>query len=84
MYYDGNCDPERYLIERDILAPLFDQEAHPLYSIRAPRLEVELKDFGEALDRYIELVKNWKATETYVHPGIFRWDEKWVEGVQQS
>ena len=74
-------DPECLLVEKDLLAPMFDQETNPTYSVQSSRIDAELKDFSEALNRYYELVINWKAIETYVHPKIFKWDQKWVEGV---
>jgi hypothetical protein len=86
LYYDevpGHA-PENYLIEKDILAPLFDQVAKPKYLIKASRLDIELDDFETAITRYYDLVRNWKATETYVHPTIFRYEPKWVEGCQPS
>ncbi len=84
IYYDDvhGYSPDTHLIEKDILASLFDSVANPKYTIRAPRLEIELKDFGEALERYYQLVRNWRATETYIHPTIFRYDQRWVDGVQ--
>jgi len=84
LYYDDKdrCDPETYLIEKDLLAPLFDSMANPKYTVESSRISAEFNDFGEALGRYYELAINWKATETYVHPHIFKWDKKWAEGVQ--
>lgn len=82
LHYDGDgMDPESFLVERDLLAPLFDQQSNPLYRVQSYRIEAEFKDFNEALNRYYELVINWKGIETYVHPRIFKWDKKWVEGV---
>lgn len=83
LYYDDSGkDPESFLVERDLLAPLFDSMTSPMYRVQSARVEAEFKDFGDALDRYYELVINWKATETYVHPKIFKYDKKWREGVQ--
>lgn len=86
VFYDdvAGYSPETHLIEKDILAPLFDQVANPKYTVRAPRIDAELSDFAEALERYYSLVRNWKGTETYIHPGVFRFDQKWVEGVQKQ
>lgn len=72
--------PYRFLVERDLLAPFFDQEAHPVYEVKAPRIAAEFGSYGEALDRYLEIVRNWKVTESYVHPKIFRGQKPWVEG----
>lgn len=85
LYYDdnGGLRPEGYLIEKDILAPIFDSVANPKYTVKTGRIDAEFSDFGEALERYYELVINWKGVESYVHPDIFRYDRKWVEGVQR-
>lgn len=84
LYYDeAGKDPESFLVERDLLAPLFDSHTNPTYRVQSARVDAEFRDFGNALDRYYELVINWKAIETYVHPKIFRYDKKWVEGVQR-
>jgi len=84
LYYDSadGLDPESYLIEKDILAPMFDSMASPKYTVNSARVSAEFSDFGEALERYYQLAINWKATETYVHPRIFKWDKRWEEGVQ--
>lgn len=84
LYYDDvpGHPPERYLVEKELLAGLFDQIANPKYVIKAPRLDIELGDFETAITRYYDLVRNWRATETYVHPTIFRYEPKWVEGCQ--
>lgn len=86
VYYDEvpGYAPDTHLIEKDILAPLFDSVANPKYTVRAPRIEVELADFGAALERYYDLVRNWKATETYIHPHVFRFDKRWVEGARPN
>jgi hypothetical protein len=84
LYYDEvGKDPESFLVEPDILAAIFDSTARPTYKVEAVgRINAELDDFRAALDRYYELVINWKGIEVYVHPKIFRYDKKWVEGVQ--
>lgn len=73
-------DPESFLIEKDLLAPWFDSMANPTYHVTTSRIAGEFKDFEAALDRYLLLVKNWRATEDYVQPRIFKWSEKWVQG----
>ena len=82
MKYDtaSKLDPFRFLIERDLLAPFFDQEAHPVYVVEAPRIRAEFDSYGDALDRYLELVRNWRVTESYVHRRIFRGEQPWVDG----
>jgi hypothetical protein len=84
LFYDTNdgADPEALLIEKDLLAPLFDTMALHKYTVECRDIRGEFPSFGDALARYYELVINWKAIETYVHPVIFRWDKKWREGVQ--
>lgn len=84
LYYESGdgIDPTTYLIEKDILAPLFDSLATPKYTVESWRVNAEFRDFNEALERYYQLVINWKAIESYVHPTIFKWDKRWVEGVQ--
>jgi hypothetical protein len=82
LIYEGELDPNNFLTEKDLLAPLFDSMANPLYTVHCRDIRGEFRSFGDALGRYYELVINWKAVESYVHPEIFRWDVRWVEGVQ--
>lgn len=85
LLYDKcyGLDPERYLIERDLLATVFDQEVRPKYQLNAPRVRAVIEDFQTALDRYFELLRNWRASESYVHPKIFRDEKPWVDGAPQ-
>jgi len=77
MEYDPSCsmDPETMLIEKDLLAPLFDSTAHPTYRVQSGRIDAVFDSFTDALDRYMALVRNWNAKETFKHPKIFRWIE---------
>jgi len=78
MEYDPACnmDPEAMLIEKDLLAPLFDSTVHPLYKVESSdKIRAEFDSFTDALDRYRELVRNWNAQETFKHAKIFRWIE---------
>jgi len=77
MEYDPSCnmDPEAMLIEKDLLAPLFDSTAHPTYRVEAARIKAEFDSFTDALDRYRDIAKNWNANETFKHAKIFRWIE---------
>lgn len=86
MVYDESSkqDPEAMLIEKDLLAPMFDLMAKPTYYVKTSRIDAELHDFNDALARYYELVRNWKSTEDYVQPVIFRWHDRWTEGVPPS
>jgi hypothetical protein len=83
LYYEGDLKPEDFLIERDVLAAFFDSCSNPLYVVECGTIHAEFVDFRQALERYYELVVNWKGVETYVHPKIFYWDQRWVEGVQR-
>jgi hypothetical protein len=76
-------EPESMLIEKDLLAPMFDSAVEPVYTVVTGQIRGRFAGalgFEDALNRYLELVRNFKATEDYIHPEIFRWHRKWVEG----
>jgi hypothetical protein len=77
LEYDPACrmDPEAMLIEKDLLAPMFESIANPTYKIETSRIKAEFKSLTDALERYRELAANWKAKEVFKHPKIFRWVE---------
>jgi len=75
MEYDPSCkmDPESMLIEKDLLAPMFDSTAHPVYRVTSGRIDAVFDSFEDALNRYKEITENWKAHEVFKHAKIFRW-----------
>lgn len=75
--------PEDYLIEPDLLGPFFDSMANSIYTVQTERVQADFPHFNEALQRYLELVRNWKATEIHVHPRIFRGEPWYREGVAE-
>ena len=49
LYYDEvGKDPESFLVERDLLAPLFDSFTSPMYRVQSGRIDAEFRDFGTA------------------------------------
>lgn len=71
------------LVEKDLLAPMFESAVRPVYTVVTRNIRGSFTGslgFKDALNRYLELVTNFKATEEYIHPDIFPHERKWVEG----
>lgn len=77
---DAGFDPEKYLIEKDLLADFFDSCVTLAYEVRTDRIKASFVSFRDALARYTELVTNLRLNEDYVHERVFRGEKPWVDG----
>ena len=68
----SDMNPREFLIEPDLLAPLFDNTMGSVYHVEFGSIKAEFNGLRLALTRYEQLRKNWKATEVFSHADIFR------------
>jgi hypothetical protein len=85
MVYDpeSRIKPEVLALEGDLLTPMFESSARPVFYIQTGRLDVQLRTFEEAIMRFLKLASNWGSEIKYRHSIVRTWMDRNPEVVDQ-